>query len=226
MLVKEKKSEKKVKMLTKKIYWDKPYEKEFDAQVIAINGNKVVLDQTCFFVEGGGQAGDTGMLGEIKVNATQKIGIDHIHLLAKNPQWKVGDTVHGVIDWDRRYKIMRLHAASHIMEYFLFQVLGKHECVKTFVNEKYDKSDYKIESITAEKIKEVENVSNAFIAKNQEIVFILDEQNPKYRWWTCGEIKTGCGGTHVKNTQEIGPIVLEVQEKEKGIWSVFTRLKI
>ena len=96
--------------MTRKLYWEDPYQVEFDAVVLKIDGNRVILDKTCFFPKGGGQVGDIGEINGVKVVDTQKDETyTATHILEKEPPFKVGDLVHGKIDWERRYKIMKLH---------------------------------------------------------------------------------------------------------------------
>jgi len=88
------------------------YLREFDATVAKVGDGYVVLDQTAFYPEGGGQTSDQGELSnersKAKVREVQKIEGEIRHLLDEQP-FSVGDTIHGVIDWARRYECMRFH---------------------------------------------------------------------------------------------------------------------
>ncbi|MFC1723103.1 lysine--tRNA ligase, partial [Nanoarchaeota archaeon] len=149
---------------TVRLYEEDAYQKEFDSKVVEIDGNKVVLEESCFFIQGGGQAGDSGKLNNEKVIVTQKNKKKHVHLMAQKPTFKVGDTVHGVVDWDRRHAIMKLHSAAHIVEHFLFKEFGELKSMKTFVDDKKDQSQYKVGDIDLSKIKDVEIAANKFIS--------------------------------------------------------------
>lgn len=102
------------------LYMDDSYLKEFDAKVKSANGKYVVLDRTAFFPNGGGVEFDTGVLKrksdgkEFKVVFTGKFNGDISHEtdsegLAEN------DEVHGAVDWERRYRLMRYHTAAHVL---------------------------------------------------------------------------------------------------------------
>ncbi|MCW1296449.1 MAG: alanyl-tRNA editing protein [Candidatus Parvarchaeota archaeon] len=202
--------------MTRKLFYEDVYMKEFDAKVIEINGNQVVLDQTCFYPQGGGQVGDTGEINGIKVVNTIKEGDKVIHILEREPNFKVGDIVHGKIDWERRYKIMRLHSAAHIVYYVMQAIFGPDCKVASpgIVDDKKDRNDYLIEEIDTEKLKAVEEKANQIIAKNYEIERAREPDNPDIWYWKI-EIfpKMHCLGTHVKNTSEIGQIRVDKGKK-------------
>lgn len=226
--------------MTKKLFYEDTYLKEFEAKVVEIKDNKVVLDQTCFYPEGGGQSGDTGEINGIKVVDTIKEGAEIvkingeeipaggkiIHVLESEPNFSVWDTIKASIDWDRRYKIMKLHSASHIMEHFLIQVFGELPRLGSNVDNKKDRSDYESqERLDPEKLAKVQQMCNDFISKSQEIKTFPSEENENIRVWQCADIKMFCGGTHVKNTQEIGKIRLKRQNKGAGKERVETYLE-
>src|SRR5574341_447136 len=103
------------------------YMKEFDATVTAVNGDLVALDRTAFYPRGGGQPSDTGMLrvgaDEYRVLEVKKQGAEVWHRLDRAGP-AVGARVHGVVDWDRRYKLMRTHTALHILCGVIFRDYG------------------------------------------------------------------------------------------------------
>ena len=205
--------------MTKKLYLDDSYQKEFQAIVTRIDGKKVHLDQTHFFIQGAGQSGDSGQLSGIRVHETMTNGV---HLLADEPTFQVGDSVTGSIDWDKRYRTMRLHSAAHITEYFIAQEFSSPKAEKTNVNHKRDFSDYKIAMPVEELQKEIETKCNEFIAMNTPVSIETDSTG--FRKWSCGEIETGCTGTHVRSLSEIGKIRLEFQQKGPGTVRVITTL--
>jgi Ser-tRNA(Ala) deacylase AlaX len=102
--------------MTRRLFWEDAYAKEFDAKVVAVEGNQVVLDQTAFNPRGGGLVGDIGTLNGVKVLDTVKIGGDSIaHVLEPGGSWVAGNPVHGVLDWERRHRIMRMHTSAHLL---------------------------------------------------------------------------------------------------------------
>jgi hypothetical protein len=140
--------------VTVKLYDRDHYLGEFDARVVGVEGDAVELDQTAFYAEAGGQAGDTGIL----------------HFMESPPGFSQGDRVHGVVDWDRRYRIMKLHTASHIMEYYLWMHLGYAERTGSFVDERKDRADYKYEErLDPDKLRRVEEDTNRFLSEGHPV---------------------------------------------------------
>jgi alanyl-tRNA synthetase len=211
---------------TVKLYDDNPYLNKFRAKVLNIDGNKVELDKTGFYPEGGGQAGDTGLIGGIKVVDTCKKGDVILHIIEAAPSFSVGDELECIIDWDRRYRIMRLHSAAHIMEHFLWNRLGEIERLGSNVDDKKDRADYAYEGrLPAEELKLVEMATNDFLAEGHDIEILPDPERPSIRIWKCCDIEMPCGGTHVRNTREIGPIKLKRKNPGRGVERVETSLR-
>jgi len=213
--------------MTKRLYGENPYQKSFEAKVEKIEKNRVWLNQTCFYPESGGQTGDIGTINGQRVIDTQFDSEKNIiHIMEREPNFRSNDIVQGEIDWGRRYKIMRVHAASHVMEHFLFQVFGVLKLVGSHLNEKHDSSTYESEErLDPEKIAEVERRTNEFIEKDLPIEVWPDEKKPYFRYWKCGEIQMSCGGTHPRNASEIGPIKLKRETGGQGREKVITSLQ-
>jgi len=214
--------------MTKMLYWENPYQKNFEAKVLKVEGKHIWLDQTCFYPESGGQAGDTGLINGQKVVDTRfDAAKDVFHIMEAEPNFHVGDPVTGEIDWERRYKIMRIHAASHIMEHFLFQVFGPLKLVGSHLNENNDSSTYESEErLDPEKLAEVERRANEFIGRGLPIETWPDEKKPSFRYWKCDNIQMPCGGTHPGNTKEIGLIRLKRETGGHGREKIRTFLRV
>ncbi len=211
-------------MQTTRLFDSDHYLTEFDAKVLEIDGFNVVLDQTVFYAESGGQAGDSGTLDGVRVVDTKNIDGRHVHILDEAPVFNVDDTVHGVIDWERRYRIMRIHSASHIMEHVFYGNFGVLERVGSNVDDKKDRSDYMTDDrLDPELLKKTENEINQFLTEGHEIRIKEDENG--LRSWISGPYNDHCGGTHVRNTSEIGLIKLKRKNPGRGKERVETSLK-
>lgn len=213
--------------MTKKLYWEDAYQKAFSAKVEKVEGQNIWLDQTCFYPESGGQAGDSGIINGQKVTDARFDQDKNVyHIMENEATLGAGDAVEAEIDWERRYKIMRVHTASHIMEHFLFEVFGQLKLTGSHLNERHDSSTYEsVDRLDPDKLFAVEEKANVFIAQNLSIETYPDEKNPNYRWWKCGDILMPCGGTHPRNTSEIGTIKLKRENGGQGREKVVTSLK-
>ena len=210
---------------TVKLFDEDPYLTKFVAEVMAFNGNEVVLDRTAFYPEGGGQVGDTGRIGGVEVIDTQIEDGVISHLLASPPPFTEGSEIEGEVDWDRRHRIMRLHSAAHLMEHFLWARMGHLERLGSLVDDKKDRADYSYEGrLPAEALKEVEESTNAFLAEGHDIRIDSDPSLPGIRIWRCTDLEMHCAGTHVRDTKEIGEIRLKRKNPGKGKERVETSL--
>lgn len=209
------------KMATLKLFWQDPYSTECTAIVTEINGAKVKLNQTIFFAFSGGQESDEGTIGGIKVLEAIKQGdkeniVDIEYVLEQEPPFKVGDTVKVKINGERRLKLMKLHSATHIIYYFFTVKVGKQKIIGSHIGAEKARIDFEYEKPIQEILPEIEKETNTFLAENHSIIRKPDEKSPDLWWWTCGEWKMPCGGTHPRSTGEMGLITLKRKNIGKG----------
>ncbi|KGY07935.1 alanine--tRNA ligase [Vibrio sinaloensis] len=188
----------------------------------------IILGETPFYAESGGQCGDAGVLktesGLFKVEDTQKLGnaIAHHGVLAEGVLAK-GDEVEAIVDAERRASISLNHSATHLLHAALRQVLGEHVTQKGSLvkpeNLRFDFSH--LEAVTPAELKEVERLVNAQVRRNHVIeTNVMDIESAKQkgamalfgekyddevRVLSMGEFSTElCGGIHASNTGDIG----------------------
>jgi len=192
----------------RRIFWDDPYKTECEAVVTKIDGNKVYLDQTVFFAFSGGQESDSGSINGVSVQEAVSEG-EYIYYIVESPM-KEGDKVRIEIDWEKRFKIMRLHSAAHIVYYLLTDKIGKHELIGSNITHQKSRLDFLYEKSISEFIPEMQEKVNGIIEKGLDIKIYDDPANPGRRLWELeGFEPMACGGTHLKNTREIGRIKLK-----------------
>jgi len=222
-------------MDSKQLYIEDSYIKEFDATVVRIGPRFVVLDRTAFYPEGGGQPTDHGTLeadGKVyKVAKAMKRGPQIFHYLDKDIA--EGTTVHGVIDWGRRFNFMRLHSGEHLLT-GLFEAAGSGP--KVFSS--FSQLDFKPSDITEETLQSVWRRFDEIVDMDVPVwIFYTDREElvvgddarkqsflekiprgvDKLRMVEIGEYAlTFCMGTHVKSTGEIGRLKsLRLEPKKK-----------
>ncbi len=225
------------------------YLKEFDGQVTAVNGVQIALDRTAFYPRGGGQASDTGTLrvgGEqetYQVLEVRKQAGEVWHKLDRAPSFATGTTVHGVVDWERRYKLMRTHTALHILCGVIFRDYGV-PVTGGDMEPLAARMDFELEHMSTTFAGEVEQKVNAEIAAardvrvkvlpREEAFKIPDLIRTKINLLPpdIAEVRTveivgldlqADGGTHVANTREVGRIKI-VGHESKG--KINKRLRI
>ncbi len=232
--------------MTELLYHTDAYLKEFDATVTVVDGNRVALDRTALYARGGGQPSDTGVIKsdgrEWRVTDSKKQGAEVWHQLDQ-PAPAVGTQVHGVIDWDRRHRLMRTHTALHILCGVIFRDLGV-SVTGGDMEPLAARMDFELERMSSNFAEMIEERINAEVAAAREVrVKILPREEafqipdlirtkinllpPDIQQVRVVEIVgldlQADGGTHVANTREVGHIRV-VGHESKG--KINKRLRI
>jgi len=224
--------------MTVLLYQMNSYIREFDARVtgVDVEGRRVALDRTAFYPGGGGQPHDTGMLGRWNVTQAKKEGEAVWHWLEGEGVPAAGDELHGAIDWQRRYALMRTHTAMHILCGVVWRDYGAQVTGGSMEPGK-GRMDFEFANLQKELVSEIEARCNAEIAAardvrvqilpREEAFAIPDLIRTKINLLppAISEIRTvelagldlqADGGTHVGNTSEVGRIKV-VDYKSKGV---------
>jgi len=257
---------------TRMLYYEDPYLREFKARVLRVLNDKyVVLDQTAFYPEGGGQPPDIGFLKfngkQTEVVDVQKVGNIIVHVV-KDTVPQQGSTITGTINWKRRNSLMKHHTATHVLMGAARRVLGQHVwqagTQKDVDRTRLDFSHFR--RLTLEEAHKIEELANEAVIRNIPVETswkprMEAEKLYGFRLYQGGvvpgkEIRVvdikdwdveACGGTHVKNTGEIGfikilhteriqdgverivfsaglPALRAVQQKEALLWKISEKL--
>ena len=224
---------------TEMLYYSDVYQKEFNAKVLKIiNGTYVVLDKTCLYPEGGGQPTDLGWLisddKKFEVVDVQKIGKVIVHKLKDAATFNEGSVVRGVLDWDRRYSLMKAHTVTHLINGAARRVLGEHVwqsgTQKGLDTSRLDISHYR--RLSQEEIHKIETLANQAIGANMKVETTWLPRNEAesrygFRLYQGGAVpgkdirvvKTGdwdveaCAGTHLGHTGEVGFVKIVYTER-------------
>ncbi len=226
--------------VTDLIFFTDCYASEFDARVTFSDGDLCALSRTAFYPEGGGQPSDTGILrwdgGEERVTRVYKAGSQVIHDLAGAAP-NTGQEVHGSLDWDHRYAHMRYHTAQHLLS---AHFLEKHRASTTGnqISRRKAKIDFDLPELTPDLVRRAEEGISRWVADSIPVVIKMLPREVAIR--TLDPVRTridrlpksvstlriveiegvdtvACGGTHVRNTSEIGEFrITKAASKGKG----------
>lgn len=217
------------------LFIEDSYLKDFDATILNIDSNKIILDRTAFYAKSGGQPGD---IGKIILNGKEINIIDTVydnkqnilHVCENSNDLKIDEKIKGKIDWNIRYKHMRMHTALHLLCSLIpYDVTGGQIS--------YEKSRLDFNADDKIEKEEIENKINKLVEDDHEISYQwikleeLDNQpdlvrtmsvkpprtNNEIRLVKIGSIDLQpCGGTHVRRTKEIGSIRIgKIENKGK-----------
>jgi misacylated tRNA(Ala) deacylase len=207
------------------LFREDPYLKSCEATVLAVHENAVELDRTVFYPLGGGQAGDTGKLGQWRVIDTRKgaTGDSVLHLLEPGARFATGEKVDIEIDWDRRHRLMRLHTALHLLGAVVKAPVtgGRIGDDKAHLDfdvemERLVKDDIegRLNELTAAANPTIVKwITDAELEARPELVKTMSVAPPRGE----GRVRLleipgvdlqACGGTHVRNTAEIGRLAV------------------
>lgn len=211
--------------MTALLFRDDPYLKSCEATVTAARENLVELDRTVFYPLGGGQVGDTGRIGELRVIDTRKAEGDAVlHIVAPGSALpEIGTKLVAEIDWDRRHRLMRFHTALHL----LGAVVGAPVTGGRIAEDKAHLDfDIEMEKLVKDVIETRVNalvqaghdtraswITDEELDARPELVRTMSVAPPR----GAGRVRLmeipgvdlqACGGTHVVNTREIGRLVV------------------
>jgi len=217
--------------MTKKLYYEDSYRTHFMGKVLSCQESKkgieVILDQTAFYPEGGGQPADRGILGGAQVSDV--FIKDEVIYHVVDRTLEVGTEVEGIIDFERRFDFMQQHSGEHIVSGLVNAKYGYNN-VGFHLSQDYMTCDFNGE-LTKEQVQEIEMLANESIYKNIAVdCTIYNDQEIKekpyrskldlvgdVRLVTVPEYDTcACCGTHVKATGEIGLIKCTNVERHRG----------
>lgn len=227
---------------TRRLYYEKPYQKDFSATIIKVIGDWVALDQTLFYPEGGGQPADKGAIdsdGKVfVVKDVQKIGDTVLHRIPGSGL-KANQRVRGRIDWNHRYVLMKMHTATHVLAGVTRKIMGRHiwqaGAQKGLKSSRLDLTHY--ERFMPEDLERIEKEANRVIGAELKVTtkfYPRKDAESKYGFVLYqGGASPGkdvrvvsvrgldveaCGGTHLANTKEIGKFkIIRAERIQDGI---------
>ena len=235
-------------MEQKLLYLDDSYIKEFDATAISVkDGKYIVMDQTAFYPQGGGQPHDTGIVIDSSGNKYRVVYVGKfdgvVSIEVDKPGLKEGERLHCIIDWERRYKLMRYHTAAHVLSAVFSKESGA-LITGNQLNIEKSRFDFNIAEFNRDLMGEYVEKANKIISEGRRVrIYYLPRDEVEKQGLTklakglpkglellrIVEIENfdiqADGGTHVKNTAEIGRIeVLKYENKGKNNRRIYFRI--
>lgn len=225
------------------------YQKEFDAEVTKTREESendhdgyLCLDKTLFYKEGGGQPADHGKITwkdkKAKVVDVQKEHGEIRHYIQTDNFPEPGQKIHGKIDWERRYKHMRMHTAQHVISKVVLEMYDA-STAGNQIHEDYSRIDFKPVDFNWKDVEKIQNAANSMIKEELEVEkkelpreqveemvesgrsnldLIPDSVDPLRVVIISDEDICPCGGTHVDNIGEIGEIeVVDLISKGESV---------
>lgn len=204
-------------MPTVRRFWTEPYRTSLETTATAVDGARVELAETIFYAESGGQESERGTIGGIEVVNAVGAG-DTIHYTLQHmPPFAAGDTVTVEIDWERRYRLMRLHFAAEIVLVLMLELAADAERIGAHISQDKARLDYRVDRSLASLVGELERRANEVIAADYPIVSEFTDPVRQRRRWRIDRFgAVPCGGTHIGSTGEVGPIRLARRNPGKG----------
>lgn len=213
-------------MPTTRLYYTDSYLTAFDAVVAAQGdgGRWIYLDRTAFYPTSGGQPFDTGTINGIRVTDVVDEGDRIAHRLAEPLQMI---EVKGQVDWTRRHDYMQQHTGQHLLSAVIAERLG-HETVSVHFGDVSSTLDLAVAAIRPEALRQLEASANEVVMENRAVTAGTEdaatatglrkvpERRGLLRIVTIERLdRSACGGTHVRATGEIGPILIRKAERMK-----------
>ncbi|HEY4218009.1 MAG TPA: DHHA1 domain-containing protein [Gemmatimonadaceae bacterium] len=211
--------------MTNRLYYTDAYRTAFTAAIVerSDDGLRVYLDETAFYPTSGGQLHDLGSLGGVAVVDVVDEDDRIAHVLAA--PLAATNAVQGEIDWSRRFDHMQQHTGQHLLS-AVFEDLFGFKTVSVHFGDDYSTLDLDTESVTHKQLLQAESRANAVVAEARPVVVTFEDaaaaiglRKPSDRQGTLRIVsidavdRSACGGTHVRTTAEIGPVLLRTTEK-------------
>ncbi len=219
--------------VTRKHFWTDPYARTLDTRIATVDPRAaegsgarlaVTLDATIFYAESGGQESDAGTIGGRRVLAAEKRERDLVYTLdetALAPGDPValapGTPVAIAIDWDRRYKLMRLHLAAELVLELVYRALPGVEKTGAHISPDRARIDFAWPESIAPLLPALQRDAQALIDADHPILSAYSDEGAERRYWEIeGFARVPCGGTHLRRTGELGTLALKRDNRGKG----------
>lgn len=208
----------------RKVFWDNPYQDTLITQIISVENNQVLFEETIVYSFSGGQESDTAYVNGIPILDSKMEKNLVYYTLPEGHGLSPGDKVTMTIDWPRRHKLMRLHFAAELVleivtQHFHLEKTGAH------ISETKARIDFIYNDDISSLFDFILTEYNKIINNDRKIeTGFSDIENQRRFWKIEGFAQVPCGGTHVKSTAEVGLITLKRSRSGKSIERIEIKL--
>jgi alanyl-tRNA synthetase len=203
--------------MTKKVFWQDPYLTHLDTSITSVNGSSITVAETIFYAFAGGQESDAGNIGMYPVREARKNGLEIVYTLDEGHGFQPADPVTMTIDWERRYRLMKLHFAAELVLELTYRSLKNVEKIGAHIAQDKSRIDFAWNEPITPLLPSLQEQANILIAADHPITSAFsDEANQRRYWEIDGFARVACGGTHLRRTGEIGAIRLKRNNIGKG----------
>jgi Ser-tRNA(Ala) deacylase AlaX len=203
--------------MVRKVFWDDPYLTRLDTHVASVSGGDMTVAETILYAFSGGQESDTGTIGGFPVLQARKEGREIVYTLEEGHGLQAGDAVTLLLDWERRYKLMRLHFAAEIVLELCYQHLPGIEKIGAHIAAEKSRIDFLWGDNIGKSLPILHEKTAGVISADHPITSAFtDEANERRCWEIGGFARVACGGTHLRCTGEVGAIRLKRDNIGKG----------
>ena len=203
--------------MTKKLFWENPYQTSNETRIASVKGSIVTLDETIFYAFSGGQESDYGTIAGHPILEARKVGKEIEYTLPDAHNLREGDRVTVQVDWDRRYKLMRLHFAAELVLELFYRRLADVRKIGAHIAEDKARIDFEWPESISPLLPEIVKEANAIIESDVEIISAFSNVADEKRYWKIANFaEVPCGGTHLRRTGEVGALRLKRNNIGKG----------
>lgn len=196
-------------MAAEKLFWQDPYRTESSARVTSVNQEVITLDRTIFYASSGGQDSDSGTIGGYPVARAKKEGLEIYYTIEGPHALKQGDETVVAIDWERRYRLMRLHFAAEIVLELVYRHFDHPLKIGANIHQDKARIDFAWDGNISRIFPLIEQEAGRLIEADLPIRSEFSHKEQERRYWEIdGFAKVSCGGTHLGSTGEVGAITL------------------
>jgi Ser-tRNA(Ala) deacylase AlaX len=209
--------------MTRKVFWEDPYLTRLDTHIAGVNDADVTVAETIFYAFAGGQESDAGTIGPYPVVQARKDGLDIVYTLERDHDLRPGDPVAIHIDWERRYRLMRLHFAAELILELVYRHFTAIQKIGAHIAQDKARIDFAWPENISAAFPMLQEQTRALVQADPAIISAFSDEAKEERYWEiAGFARVPCGGTHLKRAGEVG----ETDLKRKNVGKDKERIEI